>query len=151
MKMLNSGYPDTRNDCSGSTLPILEHTVMTAGDGLPDLPGIDKADGLRRMMNKPALYEKILRDFHARLIGAPQLIRDTLATGDFESAERHAHSAKGLAGTIGALDLQNAAKDLEQVLRDGQTPSAAVFAKFEQDLRTVIDGIAVGFGIESTN
>lgn len=124
---------------------------MTSGDGLPDLPGIDKADGLRRMLNKPALYEKILRDFHARLIDAPQRIRATLANGDFESAERHVHSAKGLAGTIGALDLQDAAKGLEQVLRDGQTPSAAVFARFEQDLRTVIDGIAVGFDIKSAN
>lgn len=124
---------------------------MTSADGLPDLPGIDKADGLRRMLNKPALYEKILRDFHVRLVDAPQLIRATLESGDFESAERHAHSAKGLAGTIGALDLQNAAKDLEQVLRDGQTPSAAVFARFEQDLRTVIDGIAVGFDIRSAN
>lgn len=124
---------------------------MTSGDGLPDLPDIDKADGLRRMMNKPALYEKILRDFHARLIDTPQLIQARLASGDFESAERHAHSAKGLAGTIGAQDLQNAAKDLEQALHDGQTPSAAVFARFEQDLRMVIDGIAVGFGIESSS
>jgi HPt (histidine-containing phosphotransfer) domain-containing protein len=121
---------------------------MNSGDGLPDLPGIDKADGLRRMMNKPALYEKILRDFHARLIDAPQVIRATMATGDFASAERHAHSAKGLAGTIGALDLQNAAMALEQALRDGETPSDTVLAQFEQDLHTVIEGIALGFGIE---
>jgi HPt (histidine-containing phosphotransfer) domain-containing protein len=124
---------------------------MNSGDGLPDLPGIDKADGLRRMMNKPALYEKILRDFHARLIDAPQVIRATLATGDFASAERLAHSTKGLAGTIGALDLQNAAMALEQALRDGETPSDTVLAQFEQDLHTVIEGIALGFGIEPAN
>jgi HPt (histidine-containing phosphotransfer) domain-containing protein len=124
---------------------------MTAGDGLPDLPGIDKADGLRRMMNKPALYEKILRDFHARLIDTPQVIRTTLASGDFVGAERHAHSAKGLAGTIGALDLQNAATALEKTLRESEMPSEAVFAQFEQTLRTVIDGIATGFGIETAD
>lgn len=124
---------------------------MNAGDGLPDLPGIDKADGLKRMLNKPALYEKILRDFHARLIDAPQVIRATLASGDFVSAERHAHSAKGLAGTIGALDLQNAAMALEKALREGELPSEPVFGQFEQALRTVIDGIAVGFGIESAD
>ena len=124
---------------------------MTTGDGLPDLPGIDKADGLKRMLNKPALYEKILRDFHARLIDAPQVIRATLASGDFVSAERHAHSAKGLAGTIGALDLQNAAMALEKALREGELPSELVFGQFEKALRTVIDGIAVGFGIESAD
>jgi len=124
---------------------------MSSGDGLPDLPGIDKVDGLRRMMNKPALYEKILRDFHARLIDAPQVIRATLASGDFASAERHAHSTKGLAGTIGALDLQNAAMVLEKTLRGGEMPAESVFVQFEQELRRVIDGIAVGFGIEPGN
>lgn len=121
---------------------------MISGDGLPDLPGIDKADGLKRMLNKPALYEKILRDFHARLINAPQVIRASLASGDFASAERHAHSAKGLAGTIGALDLQTAATALEKTLRDGEMPSDPVFDQFEQALQTVIDGIAVGFRIK---
>lgn len=121
---------------------------MISGDGLPDLPGIDKADGLKRMLNKPALYEKILRDFHARLINAPQVIRASLASGDFASAERHAHSAKGLAGTIGALDLQTAATALEKTLRDGEMPSDPVFDQFEQALHTVIDGIAVGFRIK---
>jgi len=28
---------------------------MTTTDGLPELPGIDKAEGLKRMMNKAAL------------------------------------------------------------------------------------------------
>jgi HPt (histidine-containing phosphotransfer) domain-containing protein len=124
---------------------------MTSVDGLPDLPGIDTADGLRRMLNKPALYEKILRDFHARLIDAPQVIRTMLAGGDFASAERQAHSAKGLAGTIGALDLQNAAMALEKVLHNGEMPSETVFARFDQELRTVIDGIAVGFDIGPSN
>lgn len=120
---------------------------MTAVDELPPLPGIDKVDGLRRMMNKPALYEKILRDFHDRLVDAPQVIRTMLASTDFEGAERHAHSAKGLAGTIGAGELQTAARELEKVLHDGELPSDAVFARFERELDTVIEGIAVGFGI----
>ncbi|PKO38239.1 MAG: hypothetical protein CVU33_09460 [Betaproteobacteria bacterium HGW-Betaproteobacteria-6] len=124
---------------------------MTGVGGLPDLPGIDTADGLRRMLNKPALYEKILRDFHARLIDTPQVIRTLLAGGDFVSAERQAHSTKGLAGTIGALDLQNAAMALEKALHSGEMPSETVFAQFDQELNTVIDGIAVGFGIGSPN
>jgi HPt (histidine-containing phosphotransfer) domain-containing protein len=120
---------------------------MTSADGLPDLPGIDKADGLKRMMNKPALYEKVLRDFHARFMNEPKHIRAALAAGDFPSAERRAHSTKGLAGTIGALDLQNAAKELEKTLHNGEMPPDRVFAQFENELRTVIAGIARGFGI----
>jgi HPt (histidine-containing phosphotransfer) domain-containing protein len=124
---------------------------MNAEDGLPDLPGIDKADGLRRIMNKPALYEKILRDFQARLIDAPHIIRDLLTSGDLESAERLVHSSKGLAGTIGALALQDATKELELALRNGERPSDTALAKFEAELRTVINGITVGFGINQSD
>jgi HPt (histidine-containing phosphotransfer) domain-containing protein len=121
---------------------------MNSTDGLPDLPGIDKADGLRRIMNKPALYEKILRDFHARLTNAPQIIHDALASGDFAGAGQFVHNAKGLAGTIGALALHEASKELEFALRKGEKPSDAQLHLFEQELSTVINGITVGFGIE---
>jgi HPt (histidine-containing phosphotransfer) domain-containing protein len=124
---------------------------MSAVDELPDLPGIDKADGLKRMMNKPALYEKILREFHARLVDAPATIRTALSKGDFETAERHAHSTKGLSGTIGAMELQEAARTLEKTLHDGIHPSATVFEQFERTLATVNQGIALGFGIEASN
>ena len=122
---------------------------MTVGDELPELPGIDKVDGLRRMMNKPALFEKILRDFHSRLHDSPQVIRATLANGDYSTAERNAHSVKGLAGTIGAMGLQDAAKALEHELHDGHMPSEATFAQFEKELRIVINGFAAGFSIAS--
>jgi HPt (histidine-containing phosphotransfer) domain-containing protein len=122
---------------------------LIAGDGLPDLPGINKADGLRRMMNKPAFFEKVLRDVHTRTAEVPKLIRAALANGDFATAERHAHTTKGLAGTIGAAALQAAAASLEKPLHDRENPPDAVFAQFEQELHTVIAGIADGFGIKS--
>jgi CheY-like chemotaxis protein/HPt (histidine-containing phosphotransfer) domain-containing protein len=126
----------------------LESAPMNTVDGFPDLPGIDKADGLKRMMNKPSLYEKVLRDFHARFSDEPMHIRSALANGDFPTAERRAHSTKGLAGTISALGLQSAAKELENTLHAGEMPSETIFAQFEQELRIVIEGIACGFGID---
>ncbi|MBS1144215.1 MAG: sensor hybrid histidine kinase [Proteobacteria bacterium] len=119
-------------------------------DGLPYLPGIDKADGLQRMMNKPALYEKILRDFHARLIDVAALIRAEASAGNFNIAERQAHSAKGLAGAIGAHTLQAAALDLELALHTGSMPEEDYFSRFENELTIVLDGIAIGFGITAS-
>ncbi len=126
----------------------MESAPMSSADGLPDLPGIDTADGLRRMMNKPALYEKVLRDFHARFMAEPAAIRDAIQAGDFATAERRAHSTKGLAGTIGALDLQKASMDLELALRQGDPLPDGVFQRFENALNTVIASIASGFRIE---
>ena len=128
----------------------LETAPMNTADGFPDLPGIDKADGLKRMMNKPSLYEKVLRDFHARFSNEPTHIRTALASGDFSTAERRAHSTKGLAGTIGAPALQHAAKELENTLHAGEIPSETTFTQFERELKTVIEGIACSFGIDQT-
>ena len=120
---------------------------MAAGCELPELPGIDKAEGLRRMMNKPKLYEKVLRDFHSRFLGETEAIRAAIDSGDLATAERRAHSSKGLAGTIGASALQQAAKALETALRERDAGLEAFFARFADELRQVIDGIARGFGI----
>lgn len=116
----------------------------------PELPGIDQADGLRRMMNKPQLYEKVLRDFHARFVGEARVIRTAIDTDDMISAERRAHSTKGLAGTISAQQLQEAAKQLETALREGdpERERERLFTEFESELNRVIDGIALGFGLD---
>lgn len=124
---------------------------MTATDGLPDLPGIDKAEGLRRMMNKVQLYEKVLRDFHARFLDEPRSLRATIDSGDLATAERQAHSAKGLAGTIGASTLQDIARELEQALREGNPLLEEHFTRFEQELTQVLSGIAQGLGIPHNN
>jgi HPt (histidine-containing phosphotransfer) domain-containing protein len=128
--------------------PKQESTSMNSTDGFPDLPGINTADGLKRMMNKPALYEKVLRDFYARFNDEPTHIRTALASGDFSTAERRAHSTKGLAGTIGAAGLQSAAKALEDALHAGEMPSETIFGQFERELGIVIEGIACGFDID---
>lgn len=120
---------------------------MTDATELPNLPGIDTAEGLRRMMNKASLYEKVLRDFHARFIDEPQTIRTAIAGGDLVAAERHAHSAKGLAGTIGAPNLQEAARALEMALHEGNTAPEQALLRFEGELQQVLGSIASGFGI----
>lgn len=124
---------------------------MTSADGLPNLPGIDTADGLRRMMNKPSLYEKVLRDFHARFIDEAKAIQTAISAGDFRTAERRAHSTKGLAGTIGATGLQDAARALELALKEDQMAPTSTFDKFAQELSIVIGSIACGFNIDPAN
>lgn len=125
--------------------------MTEATDALPDLPGIDKAAGLRRLMNKPKLYEKVLCDFHTRFRNETQTLRAAIDSGDLATAERLAHSAKGLAGTIGAGGLQDIARVLELALHDGDPLLEDYFTGFEQELAMVLAGIAQGFGIATDN
>jgi len=129
------------------TTPKPEEKAMTAPEnnapaGMPDLPGIDTAAGLRRMMNKISLYERVLKDFHKRFAGEAALIRAALAANDRPTAERHAHSTKGLSGSIGATALQAASLALEEALRAGEEYPAAALDNYEAELNTVLNGIA---------
>lgn len=113
-------------------------------DTFPALPGLDSIEGLRRMMGRPALYERVLRDFAQRFAERGEPIRAALAAGDPETAARLAHSAKGLAGSISAPDLQAAALTLETTIKQGEDATAAL-AVFEAAMDTVLDGIRAAF------
>ena len=88
------------------------------------IEGLDVTAGLRRTLNKPLSYLSLLRKFVADQGQAPQLVKQQLAAADPVSAERTAHTLKGLAGTIGATTVQAAAAALEQALHEGQAISS---------------------------
>jgi PAS domain S-box-containing protein len=86
---------------------------------IPDLPGIDTDAGLRRVGGNTKLYRSILQKFRISQADALEQIREALAAGDQELAQRTAHTLKGVAGNIGADDLQEAASMLEAAIRGG--------------------------------
>jgi len=86
---------------------------------LPQIDGLDRAAGLRRVGGNNKLYVKLLRQFATQQSDAVGQIRAALATNDFESATRLAHTLKGVAGNLGAEEVQLAAAAVETLLRDG--------------------------------
>ena len=128
---------------AAKALPDQDKIVKTTNQPapLPQLPRIDTESGMRRMMNKPSLYERVLRDFHKRFAGEAPLIRAALAANDLATAERHAHSTKGLSGSIGALDLQAASLALEEAIHANAGYPEDALQRYEAALKTVIDGI----------
>ncbi|MBC7962728.1 MAG: response regulator [Steroidobacteraceae bacterium] len=106
-------------------LPGLREGARKSGDEIPDtatlmdIPGIDTAGALRRVGGKVKLYLDVLNKFRDGQSSAPERISAALQSGDRLGAERIAHSLKGLAGTIGAAELQEAALAVEQDLHRG--------------------------------
>ncbi len=131
---------------STTATPICATTTSGESD-FPALPGIDTVDGLRRMMNKPRLYEKVLRDFHSRFVDEVAAIQAAINAGEIDTAMRRAHSAKGLAGSIGAARLQSAALALEMALRGETRYEKALLDEFASALSIVTDSIGKGFGL----
>jgi len=97
---------------------------------LPDLPGIDSASGLKNANGNPDLYRRLLKRFVDNEADFAARFGDAVAGGDADTAIRHVHTLKGVAGTIGAADLQSVAASLEQATKSGGT--------HEQVLETVL-------------
>ena len=126
--------------------PAPEKAVSTSAT-FPELPGIDVEDGLHRMMNRPAFFEKVLRDFHARFIGETERILAALAANETEEATRRAHSLKGLCGNIGARKLADLARELEFAIKESKPELDNALALVDAELAAVLGGIKLTFKI----
>jgi len=79
---------------------ILTKVPATNSSPLPErIEGLDLQAGLRRVMGKSDLYLRLLHDFVATQADAPARIAIALAANDRATAERIAHTLKGVAGT----------------------------------------------------
>ncbi len=99
---------------------------LAADDPLGTVPGLDADDGLRRVLGKREAYVGLLRTFASGQAGAPEAIRAALAEGRRADAERAAHTLKGVAGSIGARQLQAEAAAVEVALRQDAPPAEAL-------------------------
>jgi HPt (histidine-containing phosphotransfer) domain-containing protein len=94
-------------------------------DGLADIPGLDVRIGLDSVRGRVGAYRKLLRLFAETHAGDVSTVRRHLAGGDRYEATRLAHSLKGAAGTLGATQVEAAARTLEMAIRE-ERPDAAV-------------------------
>ena len=85
---------------------------------LPEIAGINIADGLKRVAGNKRLYRDLLAQFAAKQGDAAAQISAALESGDIKLAERIAHTVKGVAGNIGITEVQSAAQKLEKAIRD---------------------------------
>jgi two-component system sensor histidine kinase/response regulator len=91
-------------------------------ENLPDIPGLDTGLGLKRVMGKKKLYMSLLRKFIDDQGQTPALIRRSLDCSDHGTAERLAHTTKGVSGNIGASIVQEKAAVVEAAIRNNEPP-----------------------------
>ena len=95
---------------------------LAADDPLASVAGLDAADGLRRVLGKREAYVGLLRTFASGQARAPDGDPRGARRGPAADAERAAHTLKGVAGSIGARQLQAEAGAVEAALRGGAAP-----------------------------
>ena len=82
-----------------------------------EIKGLDMVNGLRRVLGKKPLYLLMLRKFVAGQKSATAEILKALEVDDWTTAERLAHTLKGVSGNIGATGLQQLAEKIETAIK----------------------------------
>ena len=116
---------------------------------VPEIDGVDIKDGLKRVGGNSRLYRDLLMKFAAKHSDAGLQISDALHTGDRNTAERIAHTVKGVAGNIGIKTVQFAAEKLEKAIRESDSAAPILLQDFTSVLRTQIDAIEQALPLET--
>ena len=77
---------------------------------------LDRSAGLARVAGNEQLYSRLLWQFRDQQAQAVDQIRAAIEGGDRSLAERLAHTLKGVAGNVGAMQVHGAAATLEQLI-----------------------------------
>jgi CheY-like chemotaxis protein len=126
-------------ELSATSVPVVQ---LAEEDDIPDLPGIDVEGGLKRVGGNRKLYRTLLLKFYEDYPKATAEIETALQDGDRELAQRLAHTVKGVAGNIGASDMQSAAEKVEQAVKQSEEDLAGLLSDFQQALSAVLDSLA---------
>ncbi|MDP2077170.1 MAG: ATP-binding protein [Sulfuricurvum sp.] len=104
-----------------------------------DLSLWDEADALHRLGNNGVLLNKIIKSFMNDGPNALSALVKSLKENNSQDAQLHAHSLKGAAGNVGALKLQEIARQFEEAAKgENLSEIEAGFAKCETILNETL-------------
>ncbi|UQZ88361.1 hypothetical protein C4J81_03715 [Deltaproteobacteria bacterium Smac51] len=105
---------------------------------------INRKLGIERAAGNPQLYERLLGNFVKDNKNAAEELNAALRMGDLKLAHRLAHTMKGVSGLIGALNLSQAAWDLEKSLaNETSTDLDKCLRNYVERLRDVFHELGV--------
>jgi two-component system sensor histidine kinase/response regulator len=91
-----------------------------ASSELTAIAGVDIADGLHRVGGNERLYHAMLRQYAEDQADTATALRAAIAAGDAKTAERLAHTLKGVSATLGIKPASEAAAAVEDRIRHGR-------------------------------
>ena len=123
------------NSISPPKTPPVSAPESTQQAALPDFPGIDVRTGVLRIGGNKDRYLKLLEKFIENQKDAGGRILAAVQNGARDEAVRHAHTLKGISGSIGAVRLYEQAIELETMLKENG--DAGLVEKIDEMTRTL--------------
>ncbi|WP_448247128.1 response regulator [Thalassotalea agariperforans] len=127
------------------TSPQLQQQLNGATNSevlLPVIDGLNVELGLKRVLGKKQAYLTMLEKFVVNQAETVAKLNQALGDKDNETAERIAHTTKGVCGNIGATELQELAFEIEQqIVANEQVSLVPLVQIFAQKLTNLITAL----------
>jgi CheY-like chemotaxis protein/HPt (histidine-containing phosphotransfer) domain-containing protein len=102
---------------------------------------LDVQGALKRLGGRRQLYGKVLRKFESESAKADAIIARHIACNDMGAASRMAHTVKGTAAAIGAVNLSQVAGDLETAIQDNFPEMDDLLSVFKGELEKTLQSV----------
>lgn len=128
-------------------IPVYEHQNTTDLNDqaepfeLPHLAGIDTDEGLSHMGGSIKTYIRVLKTFVDHQQHSVDELQQAIDKKDKVTAERIAHTIRGVAGNIGAISLQSMATIIEKQQQNDEKTTVNDINALSQAMNTVLSGI----------
>ena len=109
--------------------PLVPGAKLSVAEGALYLPGLETEKALSRLGNNERLYVKLLKQFLQYYSNTESQFYTAFDSGDLATAQRIAHTLKGLAGSIGAPELAGESAFLEASFATNDLESTRSLAK----------------------
>ncbi|MCC7166158.1 MAG: PAS domain S-box protein [Rhodospirillales bacterium] len=134
-------YHRAQGKGDGAPIAPAKKPAAPPAEAMPEIVGVDQAGGLKRVGGNQRLYRSLLAQFAEQQAGAAQAIRAALGT-DRLTAERAAHTVKGVAANLGIGALNGLAAKLEQAIKHERDDEVdALLPDFAAELARMTDAI----------
>lgn len=130
---------------------ITQQSQKVSQDIAFKIDGLDLKNALERAGGDVAFLKKMLKRFAQTQDAWIEEIDKLLAQERIEDARRETHTLKGLAGNIGALNLFNITKEIEEKLKAAQIKEAElIIPSAKEELRETIKKIKQFFEVQDS-
>ncbi|MGL1901636.1 MAG: PAS domain S-box protein [Fibrobacterales bacterium] len=121
-------------------------TIEKSVEDLPaiEIEGVNTVEGIIRVAGNRELYYSLLKKFIDNNRNFVNDITRTIDSGDIDAAEKLAHALKGVAGNVGAEQLFNKVRILDDALKGSSTDSDGIRSyldSVEKELNVVIESV----------
>jgi len=113
--------------------------------------GINLQLGLSRVANNADLYLDLLQEFIEKYGNTVSILHQYFASDNLEKAGRLMHTLGGIAGTIGAVELQNNILDMTHLLQKNNAIEAKVLADFNTNFNELTHNLKMWLGEQNTS